>query len=402
MASSQKQQKTASARGKRVALDLKNAYDLAPVLPDEPQTINTWGANLPEEVRTRSQARSMEDTSQTAPGLTSRTTSMEGKPSKKTKSRKVVDQSLDRSKTDGDRQKMGLKTPITDFKTLSRKVSYDRPAEAGGDRKPEGSSVRPEETGGERTETETKGSEAETGDDQEEVPEPIGATQATEVVEEVITGEDPEMTRVTQEDQNATQAGDETVLIAAETTIPIIPLVETENTTPVVNTSDASIEEIDNLLNASPESTPRKTQKSDQEDQKKNPPREFLKEKSKPEDAKGPPLWREFKKAKSWGIPRARRYKGYSDVDIESMWKYTRKHDDMYEVEVESEYTLSDAQYKWRGTTLDIKMPPKPEEPEPILEPEPIAEPEPGPLIRVNAGVLPRFCPVSPHSDIGN
>ena len=224
MATSQKQQKPAGNKGKRVALNLKDAYDLEPVLSSEPQMMDTWGADLPEEVRTRAQARSTEDASQTAPGLTSRTTSMEGKPSNSTKKkgRKVVDPSLDRSKTDGDRQKLGLKAPITDFKTLSRKVSYDRPAEAGGDRKPEKSSVRPEETGGEQTETETKESEAETGDDREKVPEPIGATQATGVAEEATTGETPESASATQEVQGATQAGDETVPTTAETTVPIV------------------------------------------------------------------------------------------------------------------------------------------------------------------------------------
>ena len=63
------------------------------------------------------------------------------------------------------------------------------------------------------------------------------------------------------------------------------------------------------------------------------------------------------------------------------MWKYTRKHnDDMFTVDVEPEYTLQDALYKWRGTVLDINMPPKPEEPVPVPVPEPIPKPEPEPV----------------------
>ena len=166
---------------------------------------------------------------------------------------------------------------------------------------------------------------------------------------------------------------------APSTSEPTIqPVVNTENTTPVVNTSDASNEEINKMLENSPESTPGKSKKPDHSDREKNKLREFLT--PKPEK-KGPPDWKEYKPVERWGHPIRRYGKGYSDIEISRLQSYTKKHDEM--VWADAKTTLRKAQDSWRGTTLDVKMPPTPE---PELEPEPDTTREP--VIRVNAGSI--------------
>jgi len=338
----------------------KHSWRFQSVDPDEPSTMDKWKANVPPDVRTRLQAKSTEDKPPRAPGTVSRTTSTEGKPSGSSKKKKAV-KGPGRSGKDGDRPTAGLKTPITDYQTISRTVSLDRPDLSGGERDTGEGSDRPGKTGGDRTETETKESEAEIGDDPKQDLDSIVATQT----EEIATGENPESNSATPEDvQTATQE-DNVQETTEGTGDPIIQTVETN--TPVVNTSDASNEEINQMLNDSTESTPRK-----ESDQKKITPREFIK--PKPEEAKGPPIWREFGDAKVWVLPRTRRYEGYSDTNLKSMWDYTKKHDDdMLRINVNPHFTIQDAKNKWQGAELNLKMPPKP---------------EPEPVIRVNAGSI--------------
>ena len=98
---------------------------------------------------------------------------------------------------------------------------------------------RPEPTGGDRSEDETRRSEAETGETQ----------------------------RTDEGVQNTTQGEDETVQTTEEPIV--LPVEITETTTPVVNTSNASDEEIHKMLENSPEPTPKKSKKSDQSDREK-------------------------------------------------------------------------------------------------------------------------------------
>ena len=288
---------------------IKPSFHYETVGENEPKTTDAWGANLPDDVRTRGQAKKagVEAVQKKVPGLMSRTTSTESKVAKT-----PVKEGLDRPDKGGDRPE-GLRGPITEFESVSVHKFLDRPEEAGGDQNKDGLD-RPEEGGDRQNVQEGKGKN----------PEPKPNVQE-DTSTPVVQTSDPSNKEV--EDILETNPSEKMEIVPPEPEVMLPTITKDTN-----ETKDLEVPKTPTKATEAPKPKTPKTPKT-QAKPDSIKPREFLKEKEPKlgNDAglsrtEGPPEWKTIPKTGATAYIRAKgseKQRNVSEEDYRSLRRRT-------------------------------------------------------------------------------
>ena len=265
---------------------IKPSFHYETVGENEPKTTDAWGANLPDDVRTRGQAKKA------------------GVEAVQKKVLGLIDKGGDRPE--------GLRGPITEFESVSVHKFLDRPEEAGGDQNKDGLD-RPEEGGDRQNVQEGKGKNPEPKPNvQEDTSTPV--VQTSDALNKEV------------EDILETNPSEKMEIVPPEPEVTLPTITKDTN-----ETKDLEVPKTPTKATEAPKPKTPKTPKT-QAKPDSIKPREFLKEKEPKSgnDAglsrtEGPPEWKTIPKTGATAYIRAKGSKKQRNVSEEDYRSLRRR-----------------------------------------------------------------------------